>query len=150
MNKDQMRSAEGSGEILGDIESFKVDATTFSDIDNRIRELNEKLKPYTQELKELKTKKLELKKHICKFMEKNELDKCALKDKNSILLYQKRRVVIPITREIIKNELGRFFGTCNAKEFNGLTPEEKAKKIFEYIWEDRDYKYSETLLNKPL
>ena len=57
-----------SGEILGDIDSFKVDATTFSDIDNRIREINDQLKPYMQELKELKTKKLELKKHICTFM----------------------------------------------------------------------------------
>ena len=139
-----------SGEILGDIDSFKVDATTFSDIDNRIREINDQLKPYMQELKELKTKKLELKKHICTFMEKNDVDKCALKEKNSILLYKKRKVVVPITREIIKNELVRFFGTYNAREFNGLTPEEKAKKIFEYIWEDRDYKYSETLLNKPL
>jgi hypothetical protein len=83
-------------------------------------------------------------------MEKNDLDKCALKEKNSVLLYQKRKVVIPLTREIIKNELVRFFGTYNVREFNGLTPEEKGKKIFEYIWEDRDYKYSETLLNKPL
>jgi hypothetical protein len=140
----------GTDEISGDLDSFKLDATTFSEIDNRIRELNEKLKPYTKELKELKMKKLELKKHICKFMEKNDLDKCALKEKNSVLLYQKRKVVIPLTREIIKNELVRFFGTYNVREFNGLTPEEKGKKIFEYIWEDRDYKYSETLLNKPL
>jgi uncharacterized protein YdcH (DUF465 family) len=140
----------GTDEISGDLDSFKLDATTFSEIDNRIRELNEKLKPYTKELKELKMKKLELKKHICKFMEKNDLDKCALKEKNSVLLYQKRKVVIPLTREIIKNELVRFFGTYNVREFNGLTPEEKGNKIFEYIWEDRDYKYSETLLNKPL
>ncbi len=139
-----------SSEISGNIESFKVDVTTFSDIDNRIKELTEKLKPYALEIKELKAKRLELKQRVCQFMEKNNLEKCALKEKNSILLYKKRKVVIPITKETIKAELIRFFGTQSNREFNSLSPEEKAKRLFEYIWEDRDYKYSETLLNKSL
>lgn len=136
--------------IRGNIESFRTDVEKFSYINNRIKELTDKLKPYMTELKELRAKKVELKKRVCHFMDKNDLDKCAIQDTNSVLMYQKRKVAIPLTREMIRNELIRFFGTCNNREFNALTPEQKGARIFEYIWEDRDYKFSETLLNKPL
>ena len=143
-----LHDMDDDNNINGDVDLFKNDVNKFTDIDNKIRELTERIKPLTVEIKELKKDKTEIKKDICSFMEKNNLDKCALRDKSSTLIYRKRRTMIPITQSVIKDELKRYFVRCNPREFNSLNAEEKAAKIYDFIYSEREYRFTDILQNK--
>lgn len=140
-------------DISGNVQQFRIEATKFTEIDKRIKEITEAIKPLTEELRSLKKEKTSLKKDICDFMGKNNLEQCSLKDTNNMLIYRKRKTLIPITKELIKSELVRFFGSQSKEEqqeFNKLDYEKKAELIFKYIYEDREYKYTEVLQNKNI
>ena len=134
--------------VEGNVDNFKEDVNMFTTIDSRIKEITERIKPLTEEMKQLKKNKIEVKKNICTFMEKNNLDRCALRDKSSTLIYKKRRTVIPITQSVIKDELKRYFVMSDQRKFNNLNAEEKAQKIFDFIYSDREYRFSDVLQNK--
>lgn len=136
--------------VRGNIEEFRVNVNDFTDIENRIKELNEKIKPLADEIRKLKQKKIDLKNNICEFMEVNDWDQCALQEKNSILVHRKRRTMVSVTKEVIKNELCRFFldPKYNAKEFALLGAEKKAEKLYDFIYGEREYKYTNILQQK--
>lgn len=136
-------------DLQGNLQIFKTEATKFSELDKRIKEITDAIKPLTDELRSLKKEKMTLKRDICDFMEANSLEQCALKDTNSMLVYRKRRTLVPVTKEIIKSDLLMFFSTRDMKEFSKLDYKLKAEAIYKFIYEEeREYKYTEVLQNK--
>jgi hypothetical protein len=137
--------------IEGDIENFKEDVSQFTDIDKRIKSLTERIKPLTIEIRELKKNKSEVKNNICTFMDSNNLGKCELIDGTGSIIYRKRRTLIPITQDVILNELKRFFISGYGSDMNAfdkLNSQQKGEKIFDFIYGEREYRFSDVLQNK--
>lgn len=135
--------------LNGDIQLFKSDATKFYELDKRIKEITDAIKPLTDELRSLKNEKSTLKREICNFMSNNSLEQCSLKDCNSLLVYRKRKILIPVTKDTIREDLKKFFITIDMNKFNKLDSNSKAEMIFKFIYEEeREYKFSEVLQNK--
>ena len=136
------------GSVSGNVDYFKEEVNRFTTIDSRIKDITERIKPLTDELKELKRNKTEIKKEICTFMDRNNLEKCELREQGSTLVYRKRRTVIPITKDTIKEDLKRFFLNCDYREFQSLNVQEKADRIHDFIYKEREYRYTDILQNK--
>ena len=135
-------------DMEGNIDSFKTEVSEYTSIDNRIKDLTERIKPLTTEIKNLKTQKTNLKKNICEFMEHNNLNKCELREHSKVLTYSKRKTAIPVTKDTIKTELQKYFRTHDIRQFNSLSPDEKAESIHKFIYEDREYRYTNVLQTK--
>ena len=135
--------------VRGNRESFKKDLDKFREIDKKIKELNNRIDPLRKELRELNQKKLNHKQVICSFMDRNNIGKCEAPDNSSIVIYRKRKTIVPIKKDTIRDEIKRFFMTCNVREFNSLGADKKSEKIYDFIYkEDREYKYTDVLQNK--
>lgn len=133
-------------ELRGDLNTFRTSVSQFSEIDKQIKDAESQIKPLREMVSVLKKQKGDLKQDICLYMDRNEIEKCNLPVGGSIV-YKKRKVVKPVTKEVIRDELQRFFcsGPGRASEFNGKTDMEKANELFNFIYENRDYKFSEVL-----
>jgi uncharacterized protein YdcH (DUF465 family) len=136
-------------DLEGDVNRFKQEATKFQELDKRIKEITDAIRPLTDELRNLKKEKITLKKDICDFMAANSLEQCALKDSNSMLIYRKRKILVPVTKDVVLTDLQRFFGTKDMHKFNRLDYKAKADAIYKFIYEEeREYKFSDVLQNK--
>ena len=136
-------------ELRGDVETFKRDVSQFSIIDNQIKEAESKIKPYKERIIELKKEKLELKTEICLYMDSNEIDECKLPNNGSIV-FKKRKTVIPVNQKSIREDLNRFFciGPGKDSSFNDKTDIQKATEIYNFIYDNREYKISSVLTKK--
>ena len=138
-------------DLTGNVNQFKAEATKFSELDKRIKEITDAIKPLTDELRTLKREKITLKRDICEFMAANSLEQCALKDTNNMLVYRRRKTLIPVTKDVILSDLRRFFGKQTPheqKEFSKMNYEQKADAIYKYIYDEREYRYTDVLQNK--
>ena len=139
-------------ELRGDLNIFRNDVSRFSEIDRRIRQAEEQLKPLKETLTGLKKEKTDLKTNICVYMGENDIEKCNLPEGvgGGSIMYKKRKVVKPVTKEVIRDELQRFFCSGPGREplFNSKTDIQKATEVYDYIYENRDYKFSEVLTCK--
>ena len=136
-------------ELRGDVESFKKDVSQFSLIDSQIKEAESKIKPYRERIVELKKEKTELKTEICIYMDSNEIGECKLPNNGSIV-FQKRKTVIPVNQKSIREDLNRFFcvGPGKDSDFYNKTDIQKANELYNYIYENREYKISNVLTKK--
>lgn len=126
------------------IDHFKCEVRRFDSIDYEIKELNEKMKPIQQRLKELRSTKKELESTICSFMQSNEIAECKLAD--GALLYKESKNVIPLSKNGIKENIIKFFRDNNTNdEFKKLSVEQKAETLFNFVYENREYKHNNTL-----
>jgi uncharacterized protein YdcH (DUF465 family) len=134
-------------ELEGDINSFRQDVSRFSIIDKRIKEAETQIKPLRETILELKKEKVELKKDICIYMDTNDIEKCNLPENEGSIVFKKRRSVVPINQQIIRDELKRFFctGPGVGPRFNSLTDIEKATEIYDFIYNNREYKTTDVL-----
>jgi hypothetical protein len=125
------------------IDHFKCEVRRFDSIDYEIRELNNKMKPIQERLKELRSTRKELEGTICSFMQSNEIAECKLAD--GALLYKESKNVIPLSKAGIKENIIKFFTENNNDEFKKLSVEQKAETLFKFVYENREYKQNNTL-----
>lgn len=133
-------------ELRGDIENFKNDVSRFSEIDKLIKDAESRIKPIREQISVLKKEKMDLKQEICIYMDNNDIEKCNLPGDGAIV-YKKRKTLVPVNQQVIREELKRFFITGPGKdnEFNSKTDIQKATAIFDFIYENREYKYTNVL-----
>ena len=125
------------------IDHFKCDVRRFDTIDLEIKTINDKMKPLQSRLKELKQTKKTLENTICSFMETNEIAECKLPE--GALLYKESKNVIPLSKEIIRLNIIKFFQEYNNDEFKKSSAEEKAESLFKFVYENREYKENKIL-----
>lgn len=126
------------------IDHFKCDVRRFDTIDSEIQNINEQLKPLQSRLKELKVSKKTLENTICNYMQTNEIAECKLSE--GALLFKESKNVIPLSKEIIRNNIIKFFKeSANDEDFKKANYEEKADTLYKFIYENREYKQNSTL-----
>ena len=125
------------------VDHFKCDVRRFDTIDTEIRNINEKMKPLQSRLKELKQTKKTLENTICSFMETNEIAECKLSE--GALLFKESKNVVPLSKESIRLNIMKFFHDNYNDQFKKLNPEEKAESLFNFVYENREYKENKTL-----
>ena len=125
------------------IDHFKCEVRRFDTIDLEIKNITEKMKPLQNRLKELKQSKKSLETNICSFMETNEIAECKLSQ--GALLFKESKNVIPLSKEIIRLNIIKFFQEYNNDEFKKSSAEEKAESLFKFVYENREYKENKIL-----
>lgn len=114
-----------------EIQFFKNDVTQYSELDNQIKELKRKMKPLQDKIKELTKIKQEKQAEVLTFMEANELDMCNI-DTASFEL-KSTKSTKQITKGDVYDRLYKYFSEDTDKT-HGMTPEEKAKFVHDYIY----------------
>lgn len=134
-------------QLTGDINDFRNNVTRFSEIDRQLKQLDEQIKPLKERMKELKDQKVELKGGICHYMDINEIEQCNLPGNSGCLTYKKRKILKPLNKETIKDELHKFFtsGPGMGSDFLRMDGGEKAELLFNYIYDNRERRFSEIL-----
>jgi phosphoenolpyruvate carboxylase len=125
------------------IDHFKCDVRRFDTLDTEIKTITDKIKPLQTRLKELKETKKTLESTICSFMETNEIAECKLSE--GALLFKESKNVIPLSKESIRQNIIKFFQENYNDEFKKLNSEEKAEKLFKFVYENREYKENKVL-----
>lgn len=125
------------------IDHFKCDVRRFDTIDTEIRHITQQMKPLQNRMKELKDTRKKLESEICTFMATNEIAECKLQE--GALLFKESKNVIPLTKDNIKQNIYKFFSEEYSDEFKKLNAEEKADKLFRFVYENREYKENKTL-----
>jgi len=125
------------------IDHFKCDVRRFDTLDNEIKELNDKMKPLQDRLKQLRLTKKDLEGTICSFMQTNEIAECKLAE--GALLFKESKNVVPLSKVGIKQNIVKFFQDNNNDEFKKLSVEDKAETLFQFVYENREYKENRTL-----
>jgi len=125
------------------IDHFKCDVRRFDTLDTEIKTITDKIKPLQTRLKELKETKKTLESTICSFMETNEIAECKLSE--GALLFKESKNVIPLSKESIRQNIIKFFQENYNEEFKKLNSEEKAEKLFKFVYENREYKENKVL-----
>jgi hypothetical protein len=130
-----------------DVEVFKTEVREFDEIDAQIKSIREKIKPLNTRIKELTTVKNKLKTEICGFMATNEIDSCNMN--SGKLQFKERKAVKPISKGDICDSMSTFFTKHYDEEFKAMTPNDKAKALHTFIYqENREYADTQTLLRK--
>ena len=125
------------------MDHFKCEVRRFDTIDTEIKNINEKMKPLQNRLKELKQTKKTLENNICSFMETNEIAECKLSE--GALLFKESKNVIPLSKDLIKENIIKFFENNYNDEFKKSSVEEKAERLFKFVYENREYKENKIL-----
>jgi hypothetical protein len=144
------------------IESFRKDVVQYNEVEKLIKTLQNQIKPLQEAMKGLKVEKKELEKDLTKFMGSKGVGHVNLPvhgNKNGVpvdykgepckaIKYSVTEAVIPITKDIIKDSLIRFFsGEGSSEKFKKLSIEEKGLRAYDFIYEkkNRQTKTKETL-----
>lgn len=114
-----------------EIQFFKNDVTQYSELDAQIKELKKKMKPLQDKIKELTKIKQEKQAEVLTFMEANELDMCNI-DTASFEL-KSTKSTKQITKGDVYDRLYKYFSEDTDKT-HGMTSEEKAKFVHDYIY----------------
>ena len=125
------------------IDHFKCDVRRFDSIDNEIKTITDKMKPLQTKLKELKQTRKTLEGTICSFMKTNEIGECKLEE--GALLYKESKNVVPLSKEMIKDNIIKFFKDEYSDEFKKSSADEKANTLFKFVYENREYKENKSL-----
>jgi hypothetical protein len=122
---------------------FKHEVEEFNKIEIEIKNLKLKMKPYQDKIKELLAIKKEKQGDVLSFMEKNDLDIC---NTNTGTVELKNAThVKAIKKADVYDRLVKFF-SYDSDKINGLSSEEKAKTLHNYIYvEDREKTENKTL-----
>jgi len=132
--------------MASELDFFRVEVREFDEIDTQIKTIQDKIKPLNKKIKELRAKKNELQGGICDYMKKEDINGCNLA--SGLLEYKETKSVKPITKAVIFDKLNDFFSKKYTDEFKQLNPDEKAKCIHTFIYEeDREYT-PKTILKK--
>jgi len=125
------------------VEHFKCDVRRFDTLDLEIKSINDKIKPLQEKLKELKKSRKDLESNICSFMETNEIAECKLQE--GALVFKESKNVVPLSKDLIKQNIIKFFNDEMNENFKKLSADEKGEILFKFVYENRDYKENRTL-----
>jgi putative sterol carrier protein len=115
---------------------FKHEVEEFNKIETEIKNLKLKMKPIQDKIKELMNIKKEKQVEVLAFMEKNDLDVCNT-NTGTIELKQGTHVKA-IKKADVYDRLFKFFSQ-DFEKINGMSSEEKAKFLHNYIYiEERE------------
>ena len=78
-------------------------------------------------------------------MDTNDIERCNLPDNEGSIVFKKRKTVIPINQQIIRDELKRFLYWSESILI--VADIEKATEIYDFIYNNREYKTT-TVLTK--
>jgi hypothetical protein len=122
---------------------FKHEVEEFNKIEIEIKNLKLKMKPIQDKIKELLAIKKEKQSDVLAFMEKNDLDICNT-NTGTVELKQSTQVKA-VKKADVYDRLLKFF-SYDYEKINGMTHEEKAKFLHNYIYvEDREKTENKTL-----
>jgi putative sterol carrier protein len=122
---------------------FKHEVEEYNKIEIEIKNLKLKMKPIQDRIKELLNYKKEKQTEVLSFMEKNDLDVC---NTNSGTIEMKQSThVKAIKKADVYDRLFKFF-TYDSDKIHGMSSEEKAKFLHNYIYvEDREKSENKSL-----
>ena len=130
-----------------EIEFFKKDVGDYNDIDNQIKDLKKKMKPYQDKIKELTQKKKQKQDEVLNFMSSNDLDVCHVGDDSKLEL-KNTSVSKPITKGDVYDRIYKYFSE-DIEKTSGMNPQEKAKFLHDYIYiEGREKVPTQKLVTK--
>jgi len=125
------------------VEHFKCDVRRFDTLDVEIKNINNQIKPLQEKLKELKKTKKDLESNICSFMHTNEIAECKLQE--GALVFKESKNVVPLSKDLIKQNIIKFFNEEVNDNFKKLSADDKGEILFKYVYENRDYKENRSL-----
>lgn len=129
-----------------ELEFFKNDVTQFNEIEQQIKDLKKKMKPFQDKIKELNKLKQEKQAEVLSFMQNNDLDVCNI-DTASYEL-KDTKTTKQITKGDVYDRIYKFF-TDEVENTKSMSPEEKAKYLHNYIYiEGREKNVNKTLKAK--
>jgi hypothetical protein len=122
---------------------FKHEVEEYNKIEIEIKNLKLKMKPIQDRIKELLNYKKEKQTEVLSFMEKNDLDVC--NTNNGTIELKQSTHVKAIKKADVYDRLFKFF-TYDSDKIHGMSSEEKAKFLHNYIYvEDREKSESKSL-----
>jgi putative sterol carrier protein len=122
---------------------FKHEVEEYNKIEIEIKNLKLKMKPIQDRIKELLSFKKEKQTEVLSFMEKNDLDVCNT-NSGTIELKQSTHMKA-IKKADVYDRLFKFF-THDSDKIHGMSSEEKAKFLHNYIYiEDREKSENKSL-----
>ena len=129
-----------------ELEFFKNDVTQFNEIEQQIKDLKKKMKPFQDKIKELNKLKQEKQAEVLSFMQSNDLDVCNI-DTASYEL-KDTKTTKQITKGDVYDRIYKYF-TDEVENTKSMNPEEKAKYLHDYIYiEGREKNVNKTLKAK--
>ena len=130
-----------------EIQFFKNDVTQFNELDNQIKELKKKMKPFQDKIKELTKIKQEKQAEVLSFMETNELDQCNID--NASFELKNTKSTKSITKGDVYDRIYQFFSDEMGNVSSMTSVEEKARFLHNYIYvEGREQTVNKTLKAK--
>jgi hypothetical protein len=122
---------------------FKHEVEEYNKIEIEIKNLKLKMKPIQDRIKELLSFKKEKQTEVLSFMEKNDLDVCNT-NSGTIELKQSTHMKA-IKKADVYDRLFKFF-THDSDKIHGMSSEEKAKFLHNYIYiEEREKSENKSL-----
>tara|TARA_B100001778_G_C18032437_1_gene381673 strand:+ start:60 stop:473 length:414 start_codon:yes stop_codon:yes gene_type:complete len=126
---------------------FKNDVTDYSKIEEKIKNLKIKIKPFQDEIKSLQKIKIDKQKEVLDFMETHELDMC--NTENSSYEIKESKVTKQLTKGDIYDKLYDFFSKNDFLSLKDKTSEEISKVVHDFIYkEDREVNTKKVLKSK--
>ncbi len=122
---------------------IKDQSDYFLKIDVEIKEINNKIKPLREKLKELKLEKKNAESHLIGLMDKVGVPTLLNKEHCATLDLKDKKVVQPVTKNLIKEKILSFFSNFikTLDNFYEKSTEEKTELLYDYIYgkENRDF-----------
>ena len=118
---------------------FKDTVLQFDEIDTLIKSTKQQIIPLSENLKILVTEKKKLQEELCTFMGSNELKICNYLPKNDYvdraIKYTKTTTSVPMSKQIIRDQLVQFFNNYDGEHFKTLSSADKGQELYNYIYE---------------
>ncbi len=127
-----------------EIEFFKKDVSEFNEIDQQIKELKKKMKPFQDKIKELTKVKKDKESEVMIFMESNDIDICNTNDSSYEL--KSTKSTKQITKADVYDRIYKYISDDEFKNTTDMSVDDKAKHLHNYIYVEG----RETNINKSL
>tara|TARA_Y100001958_G_scaffold157811_1_gene153880 strand:+ start:2788 stop:3201 length:414 start_codon:yes stop_codon:yes gene_type:complete len=127
-----------------EIEFFKKDVSEFNEIDQQIKELKKKMKPYQDKIKELTKAKKDKEAEVMVFMESNDIDICNTNDSSYEL--KSTKSTKQLTKGDVYDRIYKYISDDEFKNTTDMSTDDKAKHLHNYIYVEG----RETSVNKSL
>ena len=126
---------------------FKHEVAEFNKLEQEIKDIREKIKPYLNKIKELLKIKQEKQSEVLSFMQTNELDIC--NTDSGVLELKNKCNTKQITKAGVYDRLYKFF-SYDIGKISDMNTEEKARFLHNYIYEQNREKTETKVLKCKL
>lgn len=115
----------------------------FSKDIHKWNELDELIKKYEENIKELKKEKKKLQEHIIPYMKNEEIDICTFDDNNKVHLKTSKTKVNFMTKKALPSKLKNYF--MNVENLDDTISNLKVQNIMKFLDENVEYNEKFTL-----